>query len=92
MRYYPTPQRVWESIYKMVDGSTTVTIKTRQGSEYCFPDVPRATLATMINQRGWDASGSVLIVNLSGACLSVPLRIVDTLSYDGAVKWTGSPA
>jgi hypothetical protein len=74
------------------EGMTTVTIKTKQGSDYSFPDVPRATLQTMIEQRGWNEAGSVLIVNVSGALLSMPARIVDTLSYDGEVRWTGSPA
>jgi hypothetical protein len=76
----------------VLEGNTTVTVKTKQGSEYSFPDVPRATLQTMINQSGWNVAGSVLIVNVSGAVLSMPARIVDTLSYDGEVKWTGSPA
>lgn len=71
---------------------TSVTIKTTQGSEYVFPDVPRSMLKTIIEQHGWQAAGSVLMVNVSGAVMSLPARIVQTVSYDGEVKWTGSPA
>lgn len=70
---------------------TVVTIKTTQGSEYVFPDVPRSMLKT-IAEHGWKAAGSVLMVNVSGAVLSLPARIVETVSYDGEVKWNGSPA
>jgi hypothetical protein len=69
-----------------------VTIKTLQGSEYVFPDVPRSMLKTIIEQHGWQTAGSVLMVNVSGAVMSLPSRIVATVSYDGEVKWTGSPA
>lgn len=69
-----------------------VTIKTKQGSEYVFPDVPRSMLDTVIKQQGWNGCGVIVLVNISGASMSMPARIADTLSYDGEVRWTGSPA
>jgi hypothetical protein len=69
-----------------------VTITTKQGSEYRFPDVPRDMLKNLLANQGWNAAGSVLIVNVSGAVVSLPARIVATVSWDGEVKWNGSPA
>jgi hypothetical protein len=76
----------------MVSDLVVVTVKTKQGSEYSFPDVPRSMIETVIKNQGWGSAGSVVVVNISGACLTMPARIVDTLCFDGEVKWTGSPA
>jgi hypothetical protein len=75
----------------MASDLTVVTIKTREGSEYRFPDVPRSMLKNILEKNGWGSSGQVTLVNISSACLALPARIVETLSYDGEVKWTGSP-
>ncbi len=75
----------------MASDLTVVTVKTKEGSEYCFPDVPRSMLKNILANRGWNCTGQVALVNISGACLVMPARIVATLSYDGEVKWTGSP-
>jgi hypothetical protein len=75
-----------------VNDLVEVSIKTKQGSEYRFPDVPRGMLATVIKNQGWHTVGTIILVNISGASLSLPTRIAETLSYDGEVKWTGSPA
>jgi hypothetical protein len=80
----------WESI--SVNDLVEVTIKTKQGSEYRFPDVARGMLNTVIKGQGWIAVDKIILVNISGAVLSLPARIAATLSYDGEVKWTGSPA
>lgn len=74
----------------MASDLTIVTVQTKEGSIYSFPDVPRSVLETVIRQQGWNAAGSVILVNISSACLSLPARIVASLSYDGEVKWTGS--
>jgi hypothetical protein len=89
--YYPTLPEDWESIW-MGSDLTVVTIKTHQGSEYIFPDVPRSMLENVIKGQGWNACGIIVLVNVSGASMSMPSRIAATLSYDGEVRWTGSAA
>jgi hypothetical protein len=69
-----------------------VTIKTKTGSEYRFPDVPRLTLENVIKLQGWNSCGVIVLVNVSGASMSMPARIAESLSYDGEVRWTGSAA
>lgn len=72
-----------------------VTVETSLGAKYVFPDMPRTTLDNVIQLKGWKYENPFILVNVSGACLSVPMRIVATVSYDGEVKWKGpacSPA
>ncbi len=64
-----------------------VTVESHLGSTYTFPDMPRAMLETIIKSSGWESVGRMILVNVSGAVLSIEARVVKTVSYDGEVKW-----
>jgi hypothetical protein len=64
-----------------------VEVESRSGSKYVFPDVPRAMLDNVIQLKGWEAVGRIILVNVSTAVLSLPPGLTKTLSYDGKVQW-----
>lgn len=66
-----------------------VDVLTHTGSRYSFPDVPRGTLESVIESGVWKAHEVFILVNVSGASLSLPGRIVKTVSWDGKVKSYG---
>jgi hypothetical protein len=61
------------------------------GARYVFPDMPRAELEQALLVGTWD-EGQLTLVNVSGACLAMPNRIVKTLSFDGKERWRGPSA
>jgi len=72
---------------------TEVTIKTRLQATYVFPDMPRSMLDNVIRLSGWEKTGRLVLVNVSGSVLTLEARIVESVSYDGEVRWGGcSPA
>jgi hypothetical protein len=66
-----------------------VEVRTHEGAVYIFPDMPFSTLETVLNHSSWQQSGVLILVNVSGALLSLPSRIVHTLSWDGEEKYRG---
>jgi hypothetical protein len=68
---------------------TNVEVTTREGAVYAFPDMPHSTLETVLQHSNWVANGVLILVNVSGALLSLPARVVDTISWDGKVQYHG---
>ena len=66
-----------------MDELIVVTVETREGALYVFPDVPRSTMTTAVERIDWARLEVFVLVNVSGAVLSLPSRIVNTISYDG---------
>lgn len=68
---------------------STVTITTREGSSYKFPDVLRKYVLRALPETGRTPAEShaLLLLNLSGAVLSLPLRIVATVAIEEEVLW-----
>jgi hypothetical protein len=62
-----------------------VELRTKLGASYVFPDVSHAVLNTLLN--GFMPSAQVAITNVSGACLVIPTRIVESIHVDGEEKW-----
>lgn len=58
---------------------------------YVFPDMLRPSLEEALRRGAWD-EGQLTLVNVSKACLTLPNRIVKTLSFDGQVRWRGPTA
>jgi len=66
----------------------TIEIETHLGSIYRLPDylgkiwVPAGS-GTGIND------STFVVVNISGAALTIPFRIIKTIKVDGELLWTG---
>lgn len=67
---------------------TSVAVETFLGASYVFPDVPRSMVQTVALESTWQTLGTFVLVNVSGASLSVPARIIKTISWDGEVRVT----
>ena len=65
---------------------TSVRVVTFLGAEYVFPDVPRAMAQTVVLESAWQTLGSFVLVNVSGASMSIPARVVKTVAWDGEVR------
>jgi hypothetical protein len=61
----------------------SVEIETHLGALYTFPDVPAATLETFLTHSAWEQINNVVLVNVSGASLAVPLRVVRVIRVAG---------
>lgn len=73
----------------MMADCTVVTIETTLGAAYQFPDMPRSMMQTIIEKSGWAEHGNLVMVNVSGAVINIPSRVVKTISFDGEVKAHG---
>jgi hypothetical protein len=69
-----------------------VTLETLLGARYVFPDMPRSTLEGVIKSSILYATGKVTLANASSAVLTLPSRIVKSISFDGEVKWVNVAA
>jgi hypothetical protein len=67
-----------------------VILETLLGARYVFPDMPRTALTPNFINAAATASGKVVLVNVSGAMLTLPSRIVGTIFFDGEVKWSNA--
>lgn len=63
-------------------------IETHMGSIYRLPDFLGEVPVPAGSGVGKDDS-TFVAVNLSGAALTVPFRIIKTIMVDGAAIWTG---
>lgn len=63
-----------------------VGIETKTGSRYTFPDMSRDDLFKVLGPQLLGA-GTLTLVNISGACLTVPLRIISAIAIDDEVAW-----
>lgn len=59
----------------------TVKVVTLLGAEYVFPDMPRASLDSLVLHTAWE-NGSLALVNVSGSVLSLPARIVASVTWN----------
>jgi|HubBroStandDraft_3_1064219.scaffolds.fasta_scaffold443813_2 hypothetical protein len=64
-----------------------VTVETLLGARYVFPDMPRSTLTDGFLKANASVGGKLSLANVSGAFLSLPSRIVRSISFDGEVRW-----
>jgi len=65
---------------------TEVEFWTSLDAIYIFPDVDEAELLRLVS--GFHHAGQVTLVNVSGACLVLPSRIVTKIFIGGIEKWT----
>jgi hypothetical protein len=65
-----------------------VTIVTRLGETYRFPDMTREAIERAIDE-DWSLTGSLTLTNISHACLVIPIRIIDSVLINGEKKWSG---
>lgn len=63
-----------------------VGILTKTGSHYEFPDIDKGEIHKVLSSQVYSA-GNLTLVNISGACLTLPIRIIDTIAIDGEVTW-----
>lgn len=67
----------------------SVEVRTHEGALYVFPDVPEDMLKNVVVAGNWKTAGAFILVNVSGASLSLPARIVKNVSWDGKVQVDG---
>lgn len=67
----------------------TVTVVTKQGSEYCYPDMCRKSLEAALPPSGRipESVTHLMLFNYSAAMLSVPFRIVREVRVGEEVLW-----
>lgn len=65
---------------------TDIEVETHLGALYRFPDMPRSMIKVALEDSDWWKNGSVILVNISGAVINIPARIVKTISFDGKVQ------
>jgi len=64
----------------------TVGIETKTGGRYSFPDMERSEVFKVLGPQLLRANDMVL-VNVSGACLTLPTRIIRIIAIDDEVTW-----
>jgi hypothetical protein len=73
-----------------------VYMETLEGATYAFPDMDNEILEKVLNNEGtWRALGSLSLVNVSGACMVIPTRIIKTIALTpdfSSLVWTASAA
>lgn len=70
----------------------TVEVRSQLGAVYSFPDMDSSTLAPLLDGMRNPSSTQLTLVNVSGAALCIPVRIVAAVLVDGEERWTASPA
>jgi len=68
-----------------------VHIRTKTEAEYVFPDIDKDSVHRVISLQVYSAT-SLTLTNISGACLVVPIRIIDTIAVDGEILWKAPPS
>lgn len=79
------PRKYSTGTFKAVQ-PCTVGIATKTGSRYDFPDMSKPEIFKVIGPQLFRSENMVL-VNISGACLTIPVRIIDSIAIDGEVTW-----
>lgn len=64
----------------------TVGIETKTGARYSFPDMSRDEVFKVLGPQLLGAS-NLTLVNISGACLTLPMRIISAIAIDDEVTW-----
>lgn len=65
-----------------------VTIVTKLEETYLFPDMARGEIERVIVEDWAIPSGTLTLVNVSQACLVIPIRIIRTIKINDEVKWS----
>ncbi len=65
-----------------------VTLETRLGSVYVFPDMPAGTVVELLHNNNILLFPTLVLVNQSMASFSIPTRLVKTVKVNGEVAWT----
>lgn len=67
-------------------GPCVVGIATKTGSRYEFPDMSKSEVFKILGPQLFGAN-DLILVNISGACITIPIRIIDSIAIDGEVTW-----
>lgn len=67
-----------------------LTFETSLGAKYIFPDMEKRDVDELVAMM--PRPKDIVLVNASGACLTVPSRIITLLFVDGEERWRRSPA
>jgi hypothetical protein len=68
-----------------------VEVETLTGARYAFPDMPRTMLTNILRATAWEHGGRLVLVNASGATLTVPLHLVQRVVAQGKEEWSRAP-
>jgi hypothetical protein len=63
-----------------------VTIITKTGAKHVFPDMDKNQIFRLLGTQLYSA-GDLTLVNVSGTCLVIATRIIETIELDGEVSW-----
>ena len=63
-----------------------VSIELKGGTRHEFPDMPRDDVNKMLAFIRSDTS-SLALVNIHGACLTMPMRVVSVIAVNGEISW-----
>lgn len=64
-----------------------VTVKLKGGSQHEFPDMSENEVTKVLRFLGSDVT-TLSMVNIHGACLTMPMRVVQSIVVNGRVLWT----
>lgn len=64
----------------------SIQITTKTGAVYVFPDFPKEEVFRVLGSQVF-SDRDLTLTNISGACLVISLRIVETITADGEVVW-----
>jgi len=64
----------------------SVEITTKTGAVYLFPDFPKDDIFKTLSSQVF-VDGDLTLTNISGACLVIALRIVETITANGEIIW-----
>ncbi len=67
----------------------TVGIHTKTGGRYEFPEMDKIEVFKVLGPQLYGTDDLVL-TNLSGATLTIPVRSIDSIAIDGEVSWRAS--
>ena len=67
----------------------TVTVCTKEGAEYVYPDMNVTALKKILPENGRipENMQCLMMVNVSMAILSVPMRIIKAVRVEAEVLW-----
>lgn len=65
----------------------TVTITTELDAVYTLPDMFVGSVESLTNSENLHGFAQISLVNVSGACLIMPSRIIKTIAVNGEVVW-----
>jgi len=76
----------------MMTDLVVVEVELTDGQRYVFPDVAVAMLNTVLRLMSWPKVDNVVLVNVQGACLSIPKHPIIRITAGSEEVWCASPA